>query len=531
MFTSVALLRRLAALGVSFGLVCLGSVAAAGDDTPTPSPSSAPATELEQVAPLLQPSIVYETITWTGYVYESAPAIRKYLDDGKQFKVVTQCTGFVVNPDGWIGTAGHCVDPKEGKEALKRAAAEWAVSTNFYDQNYTVDDLVGPEDTFRVDTLDADGSVTRNNAGRDVRVAWAASVSGKTTAKSKPARVTGFQAAGVGDSALLRVNEVGLNAVKLAASGKKPEINSPVIAIGFPAVVDSYTDPSLTPSFNNGTVSAVKTVGSELLTVYQVSASLSGGMSGGPTVDPGGTVLGINSSRFEGESFNYAVPADLILELMASAGVENSLSPTTEKYRSGIEAFFAGKKSTAMDDLKAVIKEQPGNAVAATYLEKAKALPEPKQASSGGGNTWQIIVAVLAFLAVAFGLLLAWLIQKMRRPRPAMAGFMPGQSMPPPHLGAPRPGTPNMPPANRAAWAPPTPVGPPTGAPPPPAASPAAPPVASVPPPVPPPVLPQVPPMAPIQSAAPPPRSAFCTECGSPVDAQVKFCANCGTRL
>ena len=23
------------------------------------------------------------------------------------------CTGFVVNPDGWVATAGHCVDPDE----------------------------------------------------------------------------------------------------------------------------------------------------------------------------------------------------------------------------------------------------------------------------------------------------------------------------------------------------------------------------------------------------------------------------------
>ncbi len=503
MIHPVALFRRVAALGVSLGILCLGSVAAAGDDSPAQSGMSDPSSGLELVAPLLRPSIVYETITWSGYVFETAPAIRKYLDDGKQFTVVTQCTGFVVNPDGWIGTAGHCVDPKEGKEALKRAAAEWAVSTNFYDQNYTVEDLVGAEDTFRVDTLDADGSVVRNTAGRDVRVAWASSVSGGTTAKSKPARVAGFQAAGLGDSALLRVDEVGLNAVRLAGSGQKPEINSAVIAVGFPAVVDNYTDPSLTPSFNNGTVSAVKTVGSQLLTVYQVSASLSGGMSGGPTVDPEGTVLGINSSHFPGESFNYAVPADLILELMASAGVENTLSPTTEKYRSGIEAFFTGQKSTAVDDLKAVVEDQPGNAVAAMYLEKANALPEPKSASSGGGNTWQIVVGVLMFLAVAVGLLVAWALQKGRRPRPAMAGFTPGQGMPPPPNmyppvfpgggpgGAPEGTTP-------VPWAAPTPAGPP---------------------------------LAPPQPPAAPPRSAFCTECGSPVGSQVKFCADCGTQL
>ncbi|MGL5826837.1 MAG: trypsin-like peptidase domain-containing protein, partial [Nocardioides sp.] len=374
--------RCLVALVASLTLTVWGGAAGAEESADSSGDNSGSA-DLKQVAPLLQPSIVYESVTWTGYVYETAPKIRKYLDDGNQFSVTTQCTGFVVNPDGWIGTAGHCVDPKEGKELVKRAAAEWAIATDFYEQSFTVDDLVGPSDTFRVDTIDADGSSVRNTVGRDVRVAWAASVSGEETVKSKPARVAGFKSAGVGDVALLRVDESGLNSVQLAESDQEPEVSSPVVSIGYPAIIESYTDPDLTPSFNNGTVSAVKTVGDELLTVYQVSASLSGGMSGGPTVDPAGTVLGINSSAFPGESFNYAVPADLLRELMASTGVENELSDTTQKYRSGIMAFFDGDKSSAIDNLGDVVKDQPANSVAENYLKKAKALPDP--AGKGGG--------------------------------------------------------------------------------------------------------------------------------------------------
>src|SRR5262245_8299157 len=64
-----------------FALVAVGVLspaAAVADDesgSPAPSPSST-ATDLEKVAPLVQPSIVYETVKWTGFVYETAPRIR-----------------------------------------------------------------------------------------------------------------------------------------------------------------------------------------------------------------------------------------------------------------------------------------------------------------------------------------------------------------------------------------------------------------------------------------------------------------------
>src|SRR6201999_4470198 len=34
---------------------------------------------------------------------------------GKPFSVTYNCTGFVVTPDGYIATAGHCVNPVDDK--------------------------------------------------------------------------------------------------------------------------------------------------------------------------------------------------------------------------------------------------------------------------------------------------------------------------------------------------------------------------------------------------------------------------------
>ena len=224
----------------------------------------------------MQPSVVYETMTWSGYVYDRYN--KQYLRD-KPFSVTMQCTGFVVNPDGYVATAGHCVDPAGGKDALQRAAAEWALE-NYYTNSYflTVDDVIAD---YRIDTLNDNGQVHHNDIDSVVKVSWGASVSGVNVLKQKPARVLSFQKFNEGDGALLKVDETELNAIELADTSGV-EINSGVVAVGYPAVIGNYTDTDLTPTFDAGNVSSIKTVADGLLSVFQLSAELSGGMSGGP---------------------------------------------------------------------------------------------------------------------------------------------------------------------------------------------------------------------------------------------------------
>jgi serine protease Do len=517
-------------------LVLTGGSATAAEDPPTKG-------ELDQVAPLVQPSIVYETVTWKGYVWDVDNS--KYLgngDNAKEFTVRTQCTGFVVNPDGWIGTAGHCVDVRSGKEAIIEAAATWAVNTGWYKAGTTVDQLVKHQN-YRVNTFDENDKLKRNNIDRTILTAWGASVSGVEVAKSKPARIIGFQKYELGDAALLKVDEKDLNAIPLT-DGAEPDINDNVVAVGYPAVIDGYTDPDLTPTFNQGTISSKKTVAKGLLPVLQLSASLSGGMSGGPTVDYSGEVVGVNSSRFIGEPFNYAVTADRIRELLSGSGVKNELSPTTQQYRAGIKAFFAGDKKTAVKDLTAVLEEQPANGMATSYLKKAKALPDPKKPASkddGGGLSSTLLfvgIGVVVLLALLGGLL-ALLLRRRSRPTPGAP--QPGMASPPPaypgagvpaNAGYPVAETRPLVTADQGAGAPEplpggrepvdtrasTPAGfAPMGTatqPPAPAAPAATEPVVSV-----------------SSVVDPTPEHKFCTECGTRSAAGVKFCGECGHRL
>lgn len=472
-------------------LAVAGPAAAADEGTPSGTPASSDASI--EVAALVQPSVVYETVTWSGYVYDRYN--RQYLAD-TPFTVTTQCTGFVVNPDGYVATAGHCVDPTGGKEAIRQQAAEWAIES-YYDLGgvLTVEDVIGD---YRVDILGTDDQVHRNQAERQVAVSWGASVSGVDVQKRKPARVIAYQAYEEGDGALLKVDETELNAVELADTAGV-EINSGVIAIGYPAIIDSFTDPDLTPTFDPGTVSSIKTVSQGLLSVFQLSAELSGGMSGGPTVDAEGRVIGVNSAHFVGEPFNYAVPAERIKELMAGAGVENTVSETTATYREGIRAYFEGDRDAAVSALESVLEEQPANGLAESYLEKAQDLPAPAEKPSDDGSSPVLWAAVAGGVLLAIGGGIAGLVTLLRRGRrpeaaPVVTAYQPAPA-PAPTTAAPSVASPAPSPAP-AGFAP----------------APA----------------PQAAPAAPTAVATVP--ATHCTSCGQRQQEGMPFCGGCGAR-
>ena len=400
-------------------LLPLSGTAAAADGSPSPS---ADATPLEKVNALVQPSVVFLLQTWDGYVYDTFN--KQYLNQGNPFELQFQCTGFVVNPDGYIATAGHCVDFKEVQSSFVETAAQWALDNGYYSStSLTLDDVIGFGD-YRVESQDR-----KNTADLDVQVGWGASVSGIDTSEVKRARVIDFNGQAKGDVALLKVEANDLNALPI--STEDVEVGTDVVSIGFPASVDSVTDPNLTPSFKDGSISSVKTVQGGVLPVYEISAAVSGGMSGGPSVNLDGEVIGVNSFGILGEpqAFNFLRPSSQLTELMAGAGVDNELSDTTQDYRDGLQAFWAGDKATAVDKLGSVADEQPTNKLAADYLAQAKDLPDPPKEDSGSSNTVMIaiIVAVVVVMLLVVGLVVLLLMRRRKSgpAAPVAAGPMP----------------------------------------------------------------------------------------------------------
>ena len=493
-------------------------------------------TELEKVQAYVGPSIVNIQIDWSAYVWDqhNKEILKDITGSGElqEFKASLQCTGYVINPNGYIATAGHCVDPNQVREYFYDQAAAWAAQCGcYYDASLDAQTIRSFSDNWSLKHYDKDSDRVKGNALREnVQTSWSISAGGVDVGKAMPARVVKYQNFDNGDGALLKVEATGLPALPMIDG--EPAIGSDVVAVGFPVAVDEVTDPDLEPSYKDGSLGSKSTEGGGLISVYEISAATSGGMSGGPVVNTGGEVLGFVSFKNaqETQAFNFMRPASTIKELIVS-GAENELDANAEAYRAGLTAYFNGDRTTAVTNLSKVVEEQPTNKFAKEFLDKAEDLPLPPKPKSSF-PVLPVVIAVVVLLLV--GAVVALLL--IRRGRKPAAVAPAGMAYPPapPAAGAPAPDAP-------AAVA--TPVG--AGAP----TAPAPDPIPQAP------VQPQqsgLPPTAPLGFAGPPSPTAapapdleqgptaqagigaphaagsFCNNCGTRHDPSARFCANCG---
>ncbi|HEY8992915.1 MAG TPA: serine protease [Candidatus Microsaccharimonas sp.] len=237
----------------------------------------------------LEKSILQVGMTWTGYVqYATTDGGYKWSD---KTSTLTLCTGWFVTAQADIVTAGHCVDPAEGKTAL--------IDQFLSDINRP--DLVGQ--------VESDWTVEGEASGapitRVVRVIQPNGVKGAVIKTATIAQVVDFLPVEQGDYTLLRVANVGEKTPALAVARTHPAVGTSLTAIGFPVRVDENFDQArVRASFKSGTASSQQ-VGTNGIAGTEVNADISPGMSGGPTVDDRGGVLGVNSYLITSTAQNF----------------------------------------------------------------------------------------------------------------------------------------------------------------------------------------------------------------------------------
>lgn len=390
-----------------------GSAGAETDPGPSaPNPA-------QRTAALTRPAVVFVEIQWSGYVWDQDGDL---LNNGAPFEFSKRCTGFAVNPEGYVITAGHCVD--DGMDYGARGTFVLAGAQDWLNHGWI--------DASQFDQLVAIGrsnwKIEGRTAGsppdRQVFVQYGVATSGLRNGQALPARVVDAEMANPdsGDVALLKVERENLPSLLLAPASAV-DIGTEVSAVGYPGSTDLVTDETLEPTNKDGEVNAKKT--HKGVPFYEVSAAISGGMSGGPVVDADARVVGLVSffPLSENQAFNFIAPSSLISEVLTRNGVKNELGRLDRVYRQGLDRYFEGNYTAAIAQFDEVLAVSPWHQQAQEFKAKAA---EQKQLTGdlvsdekAGGGTAVALLAAAGLVIVVGGLGGIFLLKRRGRSRVA----------------------------------------------------------------------------------------------------------------
>lgn len=273
-------------------------------------------TEIDQH---VKESLVYISTEYSGQVYVPASATT----DGHGFwsKVIKadfSCSGVIVDPAGYIATAGHCVDPNN-------AEVKQSILTQLYlDSGEDIDAATKDADNAFSEEWQIEGQQPGSPIDRSVEVIQPEG-QGRVIDHFVTAQVVDFQKFDDGDNALIKVaNQPALPALPVA--DKAPAPGTGLTSAGFPGDIGENMDPSRLqePSFKDGSASSQQVTPSGAART-EISAAISGGMSGGPTVDnTTGQVVGLNDFSLSGENqpFNFVTDAAALRAFLVKNSVQ-----------------------------------------------------------------------------------------------------------------------------------------------------------------------------------------------------------------
>jgi S1-C subfamily serine protease len=161
---------------------------------------------------------------------------------------------------------------------------------------------------------------------------------------------------GEGDIALLQADVPTGLVAPLEVVRTTPQEGESVVVIGNPFGLEG--------SVSNGIVSAVRDI-PNFGRIIQITAPISPGSSGSPVVNMQGQVIGVATLQVsEGQSLNFAIPADRIAQLRASqlTSLADTVAGTRRNKRASAERFYMqGLGFLARDDYQRALP----------YFEKA----------------------------------------------------------------------------------------------------------------------------------------------------------------
>ncbi|MCP4220789.1 MAG: FHA domain-containing protein [bacterium] len=299
------------------------------------------------------------------------------LKSGQTFKVpnFVSGSGFFVNPDGYLVTSGNVVETyvkyMEDKNGYAQKVFEDFIVNKIVTEFKQGQGRQPGQEEFNTQHAKFikthEPFVSNHGAVNLVLLSNAGGV-GKSfnfeVKKFSPSIPEGGK-----NIALLKIQRDNCPVLMLGDSSKL-SMQQPVFTIGYPAVVDPNSTPSLNTdttlesSIARGAVSALKT-DFEGIPVIRHDAATSHGHSGGPTLDIKGRVIGVFSyaaSKYNG--FKFCIPSNIAKEFIRETGIKFNI-PTEfteifDKLSNSVneEKWFEAK--TRVTTALAYMKSEPG---------------------------------------------------------------------------------------------------------------------------------------------------------------------------
>lgn len=350
--------------------------------------------------------VVAEVLPAVTYVETRSDAVVRERGTGREIGTVGvtgTCSGVMVSGDGHIATAGHCVHPDDIRNAMARDLARQLEARG-----------VGPRDrlyAFILLRYEFEGRTPGSPIDRTV-TAVRADTAG--TGTRMPARIVDAEPTRRGDVALLDVDGTDFPTATLAPGGD-PTPGTPVTAVGYSGERDRATDPGRAPSWQDGTVSAVRTRGG--VPILEISAGRAPGMSGGPSVDAAGRVVGLNSTRpGSADSFDVVAPTSTLRTMLDRHGVRAEPGPVDVAFRAGLDHRATGENADAVEAFRETVRLRADHGRARDQLALAEqAYAREGDASERRALLWGVLGGSTLLVLLIGGVVTAIVVRRRRR--------------------------------------------------------------------------------------------------------------------
>lgn len=285
-------------------------------------------------------------------------------------------SGVVISEDGYIATNNHVVECNEEEiedaivesvfESIVEDLTEIVSTAQSWGMSFTEEDV---ESLYAV-VVDAIATKFSYSIGESSLYVLMPTADGSTNyydAQCYSAEVVrkgkSFSSEGLSqDGAILKINAYNLVAMNL--SEEYPAAPTKLIAAGFPVASDAIfrsigsSESDLAVTTTSGEVARIVDVPDTSYKAIQITNTISGGNSGGPSVDMQLNVEGLNTYNLTSDArYAYMVPAEFIRD--QASGINLIKDEATKTYLLGLQALQEDYGRTAVECFERVRELQP----------------------------------------------------------------------------------------------------------------------------------------------------------------------------